>query len=61
VVDAIARGVAESTGTLFADWDAVPFKPAEMADVLHPAPAYSERLAARLAAVLDQAAPECKS
>lgn len=61
VVDAIARRVAEGTGTLFADWDAVPFKPAEMADLLHPAPAYSERLAARLVAVLDQAAPECKS
>jgi hypothetical protein len=61
MVDAIARGVAESTGTLFADWDAVPFKPDEMADVLHPAPAYSQRLVARLAAVLDQAAPECKS
>lgn len=55
----IATRVARETGTLFADWAAVPFKPAEMADLLHPAPAYSARLVASLVAVLDAAAPEC--
>jgi hypothetical protein len=58
--DNIARRVAGETGALFADWGAVSFKPAEMADVLHPAPAYSERLVGRIVALLDQAAPECR-
>jgi hypothetical protein len=58
--DDIARRVAGETGALFADWGAVSFKPAEMADVLHPAPAYSERLVARIVSLLDRAAPECR-
>ena len=58
--DAVARKVAAETGALFADWGAVSFKPAEMADVLHPAPAYSERLVARIVTMLDKAAPECR-
>ncbi|NVM93236.1 SGNH/GDSL hydrolase family protein [Variovorax sp. SG517] len=58
--DDIARRVAAETGALFADWGAVSFKPAEMADVLHPAPAYSERLVWRIVSVLDRAAPECR-
>jgi hypothetical protein len=28
--------------------------------VLHPAPAYSERLVARIVTMLDKAAPECR-
>ncbi|WP_418130502.1 SGNH/GDSL hydrolase family protein [Variovorax sp. 375MFSha3.1] len=59
--DAIARRVAGETGALFADWGAVTFKPAEMADVLHPAPAYSERLVGRIVLMLDKAAPECRA
>ena len=57
--DAIARQIALETGALFADWGAVPYEANEMADVLHPGPAYSLRLAERLVAVLDAAAPEC--
>ena len=57
--DAVARQVAADTGAWFADWGAVPVEPAEMADVLHPGPAYSARLVERLAEVLDAAAPEC--
>ena len=58
--DEVARRVAAETGALFADWGAVSFKLAEMADVLHPAPAYSERLVGRIVSVLDRAAPECR-
>jgi hypothetical protein len=58
--DQTARRVAADTGSLFVDWGAVAFKPREMADVLHPGPAYSARLMARLVAVLDMAAPECR-
>ena len=57
--DAAARQVAADTGALFADWGAVPVEPSEMADVLHPGPAYSARLVERLVDVLDAAAPEC--
>lgn len=58
--DDVARRVAGETGALFADWGTVSFKPAEMADVLHPAPAYSERLVGRIVSLLDRAAPECR-
>jgi hypothetical protein len=46
----------------FAGWGSVPRHPAEMADILHPAQAYSSRLGRlveHLARMLDTIAPEC--
>lgn len=57
--DAVARRIAVDTGTLFADWGAVRFDPADMADGVHPGPAYSVRLVRQLVAALDRIAPEC--
>ena len=55
---AIGR-VAVETRAKFADWGSVPYKSSEMADVLHPAKAYSDRLVERLVATLDSLAPAC--
>jgi len=57
--DATARRVANEEGAMFADWGAVRFDPADMADDVHPLQAYSTRLAERLVLALDEAAPEC--
>lgn len=57
--DAIARRVASDTGSTFADWGAVRFDPADMADSVHPGAPYAERLTAQLALALDRVAPEC--
>jgi len=57
--DAIARRVASEEGALFADWGAVRFDQAEMADDVHPLQPYSTRLVERLALALDEVAPEC--
>jgi len=57
--DAIARHVAQSRQVVFADWGAVPFDPADMADPVHPGPRYAERLTRQLAQALDRVAPEC--
>jgi len=57
--DTIARRVASEEGALFADWGAVRFDPAEMADDVHPLQPYSTRLVERLALALDEVAPEC--
>ena len=44
----------------FADWGSVHFEGAvDVPDGVHPRPAYSERLAHRLAETLDKLAPEC--
>lgn len=58
--DAIARRVAAESGAVFADWGAVHFDVADMADAVHPAQAYSTRLTEQLALAVDRAAPECK-
>jgi lysophospholipase L1-like esterase len=57
--DQVARSVAADEGAVFADWGAVRFDAADMADDVHPAQAYSTRLVEQLAAALDRAAPEC--
>lgn len=57
--DATVRRVARELAVPFADWGSVPVRPAEMADILHPAQAYSTRLVEHLVAVLDTLAPEC--
>ncbi|MET3494758.1 SGNH/GDSL hydrolase family protein [Variovorax boronicumulans] len=57
--DAVARRVAKEEGALFADWGAVRFDPADMADDVHPLQPYSTRLVERLALALDDIAPEC--
>lgn len=59
--DALARQVAEEEGAIFADWGAAAFDPADMADDVHPAQAYSLRLVEQLVRALDKAAPECVS
>lgn len=58
--DLVARRVAKEEGVTFADWGAVRFDEADMADDVHPAQAYSTRLAEQLVRALDAAAPECK-
>ena len=58
--DAIARQVALEEGAVFADWGSVPFDATQMIDDVHPAQAYSTRLAQRLAMTLDRVAPECR-
>lgn len=57
--DTTARRVANEEGAMFADWGAVRFDPAEMADDIHPLQPYSTRLVERLVLALDEAAPEC--
>lgn len=57
--DAAVRRVARDLAVPFADWGSVPVRPAEMADILHPAQAYSARLVEHLVRVLDTVAPEC--
>ena len=57
--DAVVRRVARDMAVPFADWGSVPVQPTEMADILHPAQAYSARLVEHLARVLDTVAPEC--
>lgn len=59
--DATIRRVAERTGAAFADWGAASFRSQDMADVLHPAQPYAERLVGRIVHVLDAHAPECRS
>jgi hypothetical protein len=58
--DAIARQIAVEEGAVFADWGSVSFDAAQMIDDIHPAQAYSTRLAQRLAMTLDRVAPECR-
>jgi hypothetical protein len=53
------RRVARDLAVPFADWGSVPVRATEMADILHPAQAYSGRLVEHLARVLDTVAPEC--
>lgn len=57
--DAAVRRVARELAVPFADWGSVPVRATEMADILHPAQAYSGRLVEHLARVLDTVAPEC--
>jgi hypothetical protein len=57
--DAVVRRVARELAVPFADWGSVPVQPTEMADILHPAQAYSGRLVEHLVRVLDAVAPEC--
>lgn len=57
--DAVVRRVARELAVPFADWGSVPVHPTEMADILHPAQAYSSRLVEHLVRVLDSVAPEC--
>lgn len=57
--DATVRRVARDLAVPFADWGSVPVHPTEMADILHPAQAYSARLVEHLVRVLDTVAPEC--
>lgn len=57
--DAVIRRVASDMHVAFADWGSVPYQSSEMADVLHPAKPYSDRLVQRIADVLDRLAPEC--
>jgi len=57
--NAIARRVASEESVMFADWGAVRFDPADMADDIHPLQPYSTRLVERLALALDAVAPEC--
>jgi lysophospholipase L1-like esterase len=57
--DAVARLVASSTGSTFADWGTVAYADGDNADAVHPAQAYSGRLVQRLVDVLDVLAPEC--
>lgn len=58
--DAAIRQVAAETGAAFAGWGDVTRGPDEMADPLHPAKPYSDRLVARIALTLDAMAPECR-
>ncbi|WP_057607283.1 SGNH/GDSL hydrolase family protein, partial [Variovorax paradoxus] len=58
--DAAIRKVALETGAGFADWGAEEFRAAEMADILHPAGAYSQRLSMRIVQTLDRLAPDCR-
>lgn len=58
--DTVIREVAVRTGAVFADWGAASFDPSQMADVLHPAQPYADRLVERIVAVLDTHAPECR-
>jgi lysophospholipase L1-like esterase len=56
----IAKSLASEYGALFVDWAAVPWSPADlMADGVHPADAYQQRLADQLTQVIVDAAPEC--
>ncbi|WP_038203392.1 SGNH/GDSL hydrolase family protein [Xenophilus azovorans] len=57
--DAVARQVAAADGAAFADWGAVRFAPADMADPVHPGPSYARRLTQQLVRALDAVAPEC--
>lgn len=57
--DRSARRVAHSTGTAFADWGAVHFDTADMADAVHPGQPYAARLTQQLVRALDRVAPEC--
>ncbi|PSL83838.1 hypothetical protein C7T35_14395 [Variovorax sp. WS11] len=57
--DAMARRIATEEGAIFADWGAVGMTPADLQDGLHPAQAYSRRLAEQLVKALDRATPEC--
>lgn len=57
--DATVRKVATDLSIPFADWGSVPLRAGEMADVIHPAQAYSTRLVERLIQVLDSLSPEC--
>ncbi|KAF1069620.1 SGNH/GDSL hydrolase family protein [Variovorax sp.] len=58
--DAAIRKVAQDTGAGFADWGAEEFRANEMADILHPAGAYSQRLSMRIVQTLDRLAPDCR-
>lgn len=58
--DALARQIAQEEGAIFADWGAVPYSDADMADDVHPGQAYSTRLAEQIVQALDAAAPECR-
>jgi hypothetical protein len=57
--DHAIRRLASEMHVPFADWGAVRYRPDEMADVLHPAKQYSDRLVQSIVEVLDQLAPEC--
>lgn len=57
--DQTMRRLASELSVPFADWDAVKYSPKEMADVLHPAKQYSDRLVQSIVKVLDRLAPEC--
>ncbi|SOE06178.1 GDSL-like Lipase/Acylhydrolase family protein [Variovorax sp. YR752] len=57
--DGAIRRVAADLRVPFADWDTVEYSRAEMADILHPAKSYSDRLVRRIVNVLDSLAPEC--
>lgn len=58
--NAIARRIADEEGAVFADWNAVAYDSADMADDVHPAQPYSTRLTEKLVAALDTKAPECR-
>lgn len=58
--DDTARRVAGEENVTFADWSAVRYDAADMADDVHPAQAYSTRLTEQLVAALDKVAWECK-
>lgn len=53
------RRLSDELRVPFADWDGVRYAPDEMADVLHPAKPYSDRLVQSIVDVLDRLAPEC--
>lgn len=57
--DATIRRLAKELHVEYADWGAVQFARNEMADVLHPAKPYSDRLVHRIVEALDRLAPEC--
>ncbi|MDR6538843.1 SGNH/GDSL hydrolase family protein [Variovorax soli] len=57
--DALAHQVATEEGATFADWGAVPYSDADMADDVHPAQSYSTPLAEKIVRALDAVAPEC--
>lgn len=58
--DDAARRIASEEGVTFADWGAVRFDAADMADDVHPGQLYSTRLVEQLVRALDTVAPECK-
>jgi lysophospholipase L1-like esterase len=57
--DATIRHLAKELHVEYADWGGVPFARNEMADVIHPAKPYSDRLVQRIADALDRLAPQC--